>query len=260
MIVADYPDGDLQMATQVDHAHLAGQIARAWRRPAFLSPAVWEEFVIAVDHHDDGWKLADGDPLVDASGRPVNFKNTPTHRHVGTWQHTLDQAIALGDYPRLLIAMHGRWLFTTIPSVDDNARDAAVYMIEQIDQIVAGLLDKLSANPRYASVVDPRHLELSQKLFSFFDALSLVFLRGLDWISRTDPLAVGDEVDSIKLHSEMCSARWGRMTPWPFTADDVSFGCPIRRIPGRRYESTQDLLTTLQSTEAKMRYWSLGRL
>ncbi len=260
MIVAEYPDGDLQVALQVDHALLSGQVARAWRRPAFLSPALWEQFILATDHHDDGWKLADSDPIIDAQGRPVNFRNSPTRRHVATWQHTLDHAIALGDYPRLLIASHARWLFTSFPSVDDNARDAAVYMVEQIDQIMAELLEKLSRDPQYALAVDPRHFEMSQKLFSFFDAISLVFLRGVDWISRTDPLPVGDEVDAIKLHSEMCSVRWGRMTPWPFVTEEVSFSCPIRRIPGRPYASSQHLEDTLQATQAKVRHWLLGRL
>jgi hypothetical protein len=260
MIVSEYPDGDLQIACQTDHALLSGQIARAWRRPAFLSPRLWEEFAIAVDHHDDGWKIADADPVLDAQGRPGNFRNTPTHRHIATWQHTLDQAITLGDYPRLLIASHARWLFTTLPTVDDNARDAAVYMTEQLNGLMSELLTKLSADSDYALAVDPHTFDLSQKLFSFFDALSLVFLRGLDWISRTDPLPFGDEVASIRLHSEMCSPRWGRLTPWPFVEDDVAFRCPIRRIPGQTFRDSVHLHETLEQTPAKDRWWRAGRL
>lgn len=260
MIVAEYPDGDWQIVMQADHARMAGQLARAWRRPTFITPALWEQFILAADHHDDGWKLMDDDPLVNAQGKPVNFKDMPTRRHVATWQHTLDQALALGDYAHLLIASHARYLTTSIPSADEHARDAAVYLVEQLDASMSESLERLSRDPVTARAVDPRHFELTQKLFSTFDALSLVMVRGLDWISRTDPLPADEHVDAIKVHSETCSARWGRMTPWPFAEDDVTISGLVRRIPGRAYRDAADLHDTLQATPAKVLYWSMGRL
>lgn len=260
MIVTDLPDGDLHLIRQIDHAHASGQIARAWRQPSFVSAVAWEEFLSAVHYHDDGWDLADDDASIDDQGRPRNFKTYPTRRHVALWQRTLDLARHRGLYQQLLTAAHARWLYTHIPSDDENAHDTAVYFIEQLDEIMAEGLDKLANEEHYASVIEPHRFQQMRKLFSFFDALSLVFVRGIDWISFTDALPVGDEVVKMKIHSEMCSMRWGRMTPWPFVEDDVDFTMPMTRIAGRRYVDAADLRTTLDGTKSVVRHFALGRL
>ena len=260
MIVSDLPDGDLHLVKQIDHAHTSGQIARAWRKPDFLTDDIWEEFIIAVEHHDDGWDLADDDPSVDSNGRPRNFKTFPTRRHIALWQRTLDLARKRGVFQQLLTAGHARWLYTHIQSVDDNAKEAAVYFIEQLDQIMANAFDELSADPRYAQAIEPHHFQQLRQLFSFFDALSLVFVRGLEWISFTDALPVGDDVVRMKIHGEMCSIRWGRMTPWPFVEADVDFTVPMTRISGKPYADADALRDTLDNSEAVVRHFALGRL
>lgn len=260
MIVTELPDGDLHLIKQIDHAHTSGQIARAWCKPSFVSDEVWEEFIVAVEHHDDGWDLADGDPSVDAQGRPRNFKSFPTRRHIALWQRTLDLARHRSVYQQLLTAAHARWLYTHVQSVDENAQEAAVYFTEQLDQIMAASLEKLAGDPRYASVVEPHRFQQLRKLFSFFDALSLVFVRGLVWMSFTEELPVGDQVQKMKIHGEICAIRWGRMTPWPFVEDDVDFTVPMTRIAGRVYADATDLRNTLASKEAVVRHFGLGRL
>lgn len=260
MIVTDLPDGDLHMILQIDHAHTSGQIARAWKQPTFFTDHAWEEFITAVHHHDDGWDLADEDPSIDKDGRPRNFKTFPTRRHVALWQRTLDLARHRSLFQQLLTAAHARWLYTHVPSDDENALDTAVYFIEQLDEIMAGALDKLASDERYASVIEPHRFQQMRKLFSFFDALSLIFVRGLDWMSFTDELPVGDDIQKMKIHGEMCSIRWGRMTPWPFVEDDVDFTMPVSRISGKRYADAADLRQTLDDTKPVVRHFALGRL
>lgn len=260
MIVTDLPDGDLHLVRQAAHAHTSGQIALAWQRPAFLSETVWEIFIDTVATHDEGWNEADDHPLVNDAGRPVNFKSYPTKEHIAIWLRTLDYAKDIGPYAQLLIAGHARWLYTHLPTPAQGDEAAAVDFIAQLDQKMDTLFKQLRQDEVFASAVTPEHFQLSRKLFSFFDALSLVFVRGLDWMSFTDDLPVGGDVQKMKIHGEMCAIRWGRMTPWPFAEDDVTFSAPMRRIPGRAYADTKDLLETINQTEPVMRYFNLGRL
>ena len=62
MIVVDEPDGSLLLVRQPHHAAMSAQIAAAWRRPAALSPGVWQRLLEAVRVHDDGWGPFD-DPV-----------------------------------------------------------------------------------------------------------------------------------------------------------------------------------------------------
>lgn len=260
MIVTDLPDGDWHLFRQADHARTSGQIARAWRRPTFLDQPLWDMFILAVSHHDDGWDAADDQPLLDAAGRPLNFKTYPTAQHVVIWQRTLQGVAALGGYPQLLVAAHARWLYTQLPTPREGSEAAAVAFVAQLDAMIDALLRRLATQPAYAQAVAPSNFDLSRKLFSFFDALSLVFVRGLGWMSFTEELPVGSDVQKMKIHGEMCAIRWGRMTPWPFVEDDVTFSIPLKRIAGRAYGDAQSLLDTLGQTPPAMRYYNLGRL
>ena len=43
------------LVPQIDHAHLAAEIAAHWRPLQDEEPAIRADLIAAVQHHDDGW-------------------------------------------------------------------------------------------------------------------------------------------------------------------------------------------------------------
>lgn len=264
MLVSKRPDGcTLQLVPQVNHAHVSGEVARAWQKPAWFNPSAWEEFIQAVRHHDDGWQEVDANPPIDREGHPVHFTAYSSLPHIDIWHRSLTLAQdRLTPLAQLFIATHLRQLLqkrqTALP--DSHADSASQSFANTLQETIEGLLAQLSPQRLYRDALSADHFQQSIDLFAFFDALSLVFGKGMDWISFTHLLPVGQEVQKMKIHTEICAIRWGRMTPWPFVEEDVSFHLTYYRIPDKAYDSPQSLAVAMAQAKPITQPFNLGRL
>ncbi len=97
-------DGEYVLISQVDHARIAVEIARSWRLPSKLDD-LREEFLFAVEHHDDGWRDWERAPTI-VDGAPRNFMDMPMPVATGIWSESVDVAAANSPWGGLWVSRH----------------------------------------------------------------------------------------------------------------------------------------------------------
>lgn len=114
MILRDQSD-TLRVITQTDHAHWAYLLLSAW--PALAEHPRRQAILRATRQHDRGWQGIDASPVVDARGRPHDFRSLPTALREEVWQKTVERSqwpdevpttedAAMELWSEMLIAQH----------------------------------------------------------------------------------------------------------------------------------------------------------
>ena len=81
MIVGERQD-EVVLVRQIDHARLAGELARQWGNGPFERPEPFDSVVLATDMHDEGWDEPDDEPLYNEDKkRPTNFIEADLRDH-----------------------------------------------------------------------------------------------------------------------------------------------------------------------------------
>ena len=104
MIVRAHDDGWL-LITQPAHAALAGRIMREWQEPALRQSIRRDTILLAVAGHDNGWADTDAAPVLDASGRVLDFVALPAAMRQEVWPRGVDR-LARVPYAAALVAQH----------------------------------------------------------------------------------------------------------------------------------------------------------
>jgi hypothetical protein len=120
LIVADV-EGEWELVTQEDHAHLAADILSLLRLPELVGNPRRDLLILATREHDRGWRGEDAAPRVDrASGWPIGFRRIADPSRRDIWSrscsaHSPDEPA----YVRLLIVLHGLFLHRDMAGLDD---------------------------------------------------------------------------------------------------------------------------------------------
>ena len=76
------------LISQVDHAHLAAEMATAWETPALPEP---DGLLPAIRDHDEGWREWERLPDIDPqTGLPRNFTEMPASEAVRIWSRSIE--------------------------------------------------------------------------------------------------------------------------------------------------------------------------
>ncbi|MGE0814896.1 MAG: DUF3891 family protein [Vicinamibacterales bacterium] len=103
MIVRKGP-GVLHLITQPDHAALAARVMAGW--PPLEDAPRRHDILMAVEHHDRGWREPDAAPTVDvATGRVLDFVHVPTAVRQGVWPVSVG-LLASTPWAAALVAQH----------------------------------------------------------------------------------------------------------------------------------------------------------
>ena len=228
MIVRPLPDG-LLCILQLDHAALAGELARAWggAMPT-LVPRVPVELAIA--RHDAGWAAVDRDPAWNpATGLPHTYRTWPTSAALDVAERSVAIVGAEDPYAAWLVSRH----FASFHS-GSEAPAARAWVTAQVGHR-AELLSQ--AWPRVGrELLHPHVLEANFDWLQLLDGLSLALCEGWDeWESRETCAEYGERTTTFRYRRVAATDDplriEGAVDPWPFARAEVRGSAPALLLP-----------------------------
>jgi hypothetical protein len=218
MIVRDRGD-DWQVVLQIDHEDLSGALARAWadQGPAHASLAT------AAARHDDGWAVWERAPVVDESGKPVNFLDVDVSSHLAFYRACIAAVSEQDPYAGLLVSMHGAGIYQQRYGRDPSlGLSRAAEAQELIDAFVAEQEEGFERRREQAGVSDGQRWR-DYELLQLYDRLSLYFCL------RDCENGGGEPVELQGYTLELVAPWRVRMTPYPFGDSPARFEL-VRRV------------------------------
>lgn len=214
---------------QAAHAHLSGQLARAWGNRRFGPVVPRDEVVLGAEQHDVGmaqWDLhPDRNP---ATGLPYGFTEMPLALSVELWTAGPARLITQSRYAALLAARHGRRLYERRDrgalAPDDAERVTA--FLHHSHELERTLTARLRGDPASAAHATDAAIARNSDLVWTWDTMSLALL--LDWA----PVTVGGVPAADGTAVELALSPYGTVLPWPFAARELTVGCEGRRLTG----------------------------
>ena len=223
MIIRKEKDA-LLFVTQPDHAALAAEIMGQWRGHSLVDHPRRQEILRAVHEHDNGWIEEDRETHVDHDGVPLDFISVPAEVKHRIWPRAVGRIAAERGYEAALIAQHALTVHQT-----QRAEPSWRAFFDTMSRLRANCL---AGQPRLARgrfLADYRFVRIG-------DLLSLVFCNG--W---SEPHDLPDGRRTILMGPTL------RVSPDPFGGASVALRVPARRVPARRYASTDALRAALEA-------------
>jgi hypothetical protein len=166
------------LISQVDHAHVSGELARNWRE------AFSQDVIEAISHHDDGWGAWEAEAKLNPdTGAPFSFLEMPAPVSLVIWDHSIAAAGAFGPLAAYIVAGH----FYNLLNNSENAKDPlAVAWLTAKRKLRTGWLDEWI---RTDSTRTLEYAKRAQEMLLIADLFSL-------WLCCDCP---GDGAEAINL-------------------------------------------------------------
>ena len=244
------------LITHPDHAHLAGEFATAWGNANFRKPQPRARVLKGIARHDDGWAARDAHPSITRQGRPSAFSTELVGKYSAFEEIDLEEYLAVRDhavriiadedpYAGLLISMHTYNLLTvhadrsTIAPAGLTLLDA---FLNRQREYQRELHVKIAEDCSLTEVDAAEETIVEHfRLLQACDNLSL--LTCVAYSAPADllhPLPLNDGgTAEVKVHP--IAPRHFRLTPWPFSSPELSFGFPARHVEGKTFADSQSL-------------------
>ena len=253
MIIVEQQNGTWRIVHQPDHARVSGELAQRWRRPDAIPQAIWPRFVEAVRRHDDGWFAAETEPAIDQVGQPYDFRSLPTPHHLALWRRSIQHVGNDDLYQGVIVALHGRWLYTHVVEVSEPHAEAAQAFLLEVDQYLDASIEKLRAGvPALRQAVGPNELATARKLLGLFDAMSLMLIGALPADGFDASVPFGDREEKLTLTTTPTGIT---VAPWPFEEGDFEVVMPTRELAQQRFTGSADFAQKLaHATVRDVRY------
>jgi len=225
------------LINQIDHAHLAFELAKHWGAGAFAPLQPPEELLWACAHHDDGWRAWDSHPKVDpATGVPRQFMEMHPAETLDIWTKSIDAAAEQGPLEGYLVAGHFCRLGRrgTHDKQHDPAWRPFIDFLDDYEARSRSWLAKWQAGreDQRTNAVAERALDDLQ----FFDTFSLWFC-----CSESTERETVETPPGIDLELTPHGASQIRLSPWPLTVDMLELSVPGRLVEARKYADADEL-------------------
>ena len=220
MIVRDRGE-DWQVVLQIDHEDLSGAFARAWAEQGPRHASL----EIAAARHDDGWAVWERAPVVDTSGKPVNFLDVDISSHLAFYRACIAAVTEHDPYAGLLVSMHGAGIYQQRYGRDptlglSRAGEAQALVDAFVAEQERGYESRIAA----AGTSDEQRWR-DYELLQLFDRLSLYFCM------RDVEMDGGEPVELQGYTVELLGPWRVRLDPFPFGDSPARFELVLRVLP-----------------------------
>jgi hypothetical protein len=250
------------LITHQDHARLAGAFAAAWGNAQFRSPQPRQRVLKGIARHDDGWALRDAHPSITRDGKPSAFscelvgkysafEEIDLADYLGVRERAVRQIAIEDPYAAMLISMHTYNLLTahadrtTIAPAGLTMLDAFLdrqrtYQ-DKLRQSIAG--DNSLAEAEKSQQTITEHFQLLQACDNL-SLLSCVAFASPAHLLHPLPLNDGE---TSQIQVLPIRPRHFRLTPWPFSADELTLCFPARHVGEKTFPTNESLQAAFQS-------------
>jgi len=247
--------GDVIAIPQPSHSWLSGQLVRAWGNEAFARPSPYEEVCLGATLHDIGWLPWEAAPTLNQeTGRPHNFLEMKPATHTELWTKGVNQALAFGRYPALLVSLHAKSIYTAFFNFEKAAPEEAALVrsfLGKQEEFQDATIAALAADPLLAADVAPEAVERNRRLVAATDRMSLEICWGITKEVRIPGVpTTGTGLTDLHIRSPHGDPADLILDPWPFATGHVDVYCEGRRLHGRFTDETalRDALRTAERT------------
>jgi hypothetical protein len=239
------------LISQVDHAHVSGELARNWREE--FTP----EVIDAITHHDDGWAAWEAEPKLNPEiSAPFSFLEMPVAAALVIWDHSIAAAEKFGPLAAYVVAGH----FYNLLSNSENAKDplAVAWLTAKRKYRTVWLDEWIRADPSHTleSAKRAQHMLLVADLFSLWlccdcptGAEKKSILGESTMKLQTDTLfnqfqfsvpehAINKSPDGERIESLDWTVG---VYPYPFKVAPLALAAPAMAAPAVRYGSWREL-------------------
>jgi hypothetical protein len=238
---------------QIEHARLAGDLARAWGNERFAPLPGGEEALAAIYSHDDGWREWDDAPDIDPEvGKPRNFLEMPLDTQLAIWRSSIDRAESHGPLAAWMVAGHFTALLESSSSRDTPA--GSTWLAGFAERRQAWLVACTASGQ-----CTPAQAELALEMLQMFDGMSLWFCCAPRTNAHQFAVPEGPQLtlrpDPDQNPAESSQPVW--LSPWPMSTDRLVIGVRGRVVPAEPYTDHQSLLTAFQASSVCNLQWEL---
>lgn len=242
MLYRDDPDG-LIFIKQPAHAWISGQLARVWGNEEFGELYPREEVCLGAEQHDLGWHWWEMSPTLNAhTGRPYSFMELPRSEHLNIWILGVQLAQSFGNYPALLVSLHGSGLYANYNGSHDSPDVVAKVkdFLHQQHQIQAKLLSTLEVDPNYTNSVKPEIVARNRRLVTVWDWLSLAICMKVQTKKSLEnvPTKIGET--TLTLAAINNDPTQLTVDPWCFSEESVTLTFQGQRIT-KTFEDEEEM-------------------
>lgn len=221
------------LITQPDHAALSARIMTAWRDRDFDRHPRRSSVLLAIGQHDNGWREVDAAPVLDTSGRMLDFMNVPADTRRAIWPRGVRRLVS-NPWAAALVAQHAVHVYR-------HYRDEGEWA-----PFFSELESSRDEHVRRAAASQPRNetaLDLDVLLDDYFfvrmgDLLSLTFCNG--WTEAPDELG----------YDIRCNGQTLSVCPDPFGRSEFAIEVTARELPRTGFESPAEAARAFDSAPA----------
>lgn len=243
MIANPTPDG-WEILYQPAHALLSAQIAGYWRAAA--RPPRWDETLVAVAQHDNGWKEWEELPRLTEAGAPVNFTEMALPDAIEQWHRGVARGYHQSSWVGLLISIHG----TALYEVHRGKSEALDRFLDEQHAQQKRWIDVLGASEE--------EIRAAYAMVRWTDWFSLV----LGWRrvpADGTPVDVGEGPDGISYAIRQRPDDTLTVEPWPFDPDSFTLTTEARHVAHHTFADSAALAAALAAARPAILTWRFSR-
>jgi hypothetical protein len=251
------------LISQVDHAHVSGELTRHWNK------RFSKEVVEGISHHDDGWAGWEAAPKINPTvGGPYSFLEMPLEESLVIWDGSIAAAQQVGPLAGFIVAGH---FYNLLNESEQAGHPAAVAWLAAKRKSRTAWLDewvRLSSDHTMEDAKRAQDQLLTADLFSLWMCCDAPVGGEAGDVLQRSPMK--PRLDQLLDQFKFSSVGFGRrrptlenplealawivgLEPWPFDANPLSLVVMGESAPVAKYENWPALKAVSQPVELRWR-------